>query len=222
MEEREIRLKAVVRKENEIGSRPSGRLRRQGWIVGVIYGKNYGPIPLKIRRKDFESALRRRWRGALVRLDIEGDGFSDSQLCIIRELQRDPLTDEILCLDFQRVTAEMRIRRSIPIVLKGTPAGAEKGGVLQQILHEAEVEAPVGLALEALEVDVSSLDIGDTLKVGDIPVPEGVRMMEDPEEPVATVTPPEVEEEEKVEEAVEEEKPPEAEEKAEKKEEGEQ
>jgi len=191
---KEVKLKALVRPEKELGSRASRRLRRQGWIVGVVYGKDYGPIPVKITRKDYETNLKGRWREALVRLEIEGDGVSDEQLCIVKEVQRDPITDEILNIDFMRVTAERKVRRAVRIELKGTPVGVKKGGLLQQMLREIEVEAPAGRLIHAIEAEVSHLDIGDVLTVSELPVPEGARIIyEDPNEPVAVVTPPEEE-----------------------------
>lgn len=100
-----IRLKVIVRKEKELGSRASRRLRREGWIVGVVYGKDYGPLPVKMTKRDYEIYLKGRWKEGLVRLSIEDDGLSEEKICIVKEVQRDPLTDDVLNIDFMRVTA---------------------------------------------------------------------------------------------------------------------
>lgn len=164
----------AVKARKELGKGAAGRLRRQGWVPAVIYGHGKTPEHLALDRHALTKLLQTHHRVVNLRPE-EGP----SRRALIKEVQIHPITDEILHVDFQEVSAQDRVTVTVPLVFKGEPAGAKEGGVLDVHLHELEVECPVDAILEQLRVDVTALGLGGSLHVKDIPLPEGVRALTD-------------------------------------------
>lgn len=168
------------------------RLRREGWIPGIVYGGDGPPVPIQIPERQLESLVRSHTR--LVRIR----GLDGDQRALVRELQYDILGKELLHVDLHRLVAGQRVTVEIPIVLRGVPKGTEQGGVLQQSLYNLEVECLATAIPDEIRVDVSDLDLDDVLYVSQIAVPEGVTVLTEPDVVVAQVVPPEAEEAEEV------------------------
>jgi large subunit ribosomal protein L25 len=140
-------------------------LRKQGIVPGIFYAHNEDSIPISVDAKQIQQLINRE-------VNILNVIFPDGKTrkSIIRDIQRDPVTDAIIHLDFLGIKLTEKIKITIPIVLKGTPVGVKEGGILEHLLREVEVE---GLPLdipEHIEVDVSELNIGDSIKLQDINV----------------------------------------------------
>ncbi|MBI5167747.1 MAG: 50S ribosomal protein L25 [candidate division NC10 bacterium] len=185
-EEREGRGKGVARK-----------LRRQGFIPAIFYGGKDGPIPLRVSGRDMGCLLQREGGGHfLVNLDIQAKAGTIRKAAILKEVQRDPIKGTLLHADFLEVSLEKKIRVKVLLHLEGEPIGVKaKGGLLEHILREVEIECLPTSIPDAVRVDVSGLDIGDFIHVKDIPEREGIRVVEDPEQVVVTIRVPPAEEE---------------------------
>lgn len=201
------RVKLEVRERAETGSRAARRLRKEGLIPGVLYGRGE-PHPFSVAGRELRRALSSP-AGTHAILDVSLDGGDGTHASILKEAQQDPVRGRILHVDLQEVRLDRPIQAQVVVELLGEPQGVTEGGVLSQVVREINVEALPMEIPEHLELDVSAMVIGDTLRLVDLLAEEGVTYLDDPEETVlATVTmptrivepEPEVEEEEELEE----------------------
>ncbi len=197
------RVKLEVRPRERRGSRESRRLRKAGLIPAVIYGRGE-PHAIYIAERD----LRRAVTGeggthAIFDLVIQGDGGTHA--VVLKTYQKDPLRDTVIHVDFHEVRLDRPIHTSVAVQLVGEPAGVREGGVLSQVNREVAIEAKPGDVPVNLELDVSGMAIGDTLRVADLGEVAGVTYLDDLDTVLANVTLPTrvVEPEEVVEEGEE-------------------
>lgn len=178
-----------------VGKSVAKKLRADGRIPAVYYGRGETPISLVVNAKEVETLLH-GGSGANVIVDllVAGAAAADRK-AIIREIQRDPVQGNILHFDLQHISLTERITVEVPIELVGVPTGVKDGGgILEHLLREVEVEClPTDIPTH-LEVDVSALNIGDTLHVSDIKA-ERVTILTDADRGIAAVVPPTVLEE---------------------------
>ncbi|SHE32792.1 LSU ribosomal protein L25P [Desulfofundulus australicus DSM 11792] len=188
----EASLLAQVRSGRGKGYRH--RLAAQGKIPAVVYGRTIGSIPLEVELRAVKNILAGEGgRNTLINLKITGDGQERQDKVLIKELQFDNMRGELIHVDFQQVSLTDRITTTVPVELEGEPVGVKQGGILQQQLRELEISCLPADIPEAITMDVSGLEMGDTIYVSDLPVPEGVKVLNDPEEVVATVVAPAIE-----------------------------
>jgi large subunit ribosomal protein L25 len=185
------------------GRHAAKRLRRQNYIPAVLYGKSL--LKLRIRKPDFIKLLHEGLaENSLVELKIKQDGKRQAKTTIVKEIQHDPLKDEILHVDFHQISLTEAVVVRVPIVAKGEPQGAKKeNAVLEHILWELEVECLPTEIPAHIEVDVSNLNVGDSIFVKDLKLSGDVKILNDPELIVFSLKPPlaeKVAEEEKPEE----------------------
>lgn len=200
------RRKLLVHVRNQLGKGPSKRLRRQGLIPAVVYGPRTHPKPVYVTISELKKSLHIGWESVLFDLMISDNGESQTKTVMIKELQIDPVSTNPLHIDFYEVAMDREIAVEVPIKVVGTAVGVEKGGLLQLSKRTLEVECLPSNIPDGIKIDVSSLDIGDSIHVGDIPMEERLKVLVDSGLVVATVLPPVVEEvPEKVEEEVAEE-----------------
>jgi len=197
------RVKLEVAERDSRGSAESRRLRRQGLIPGVLYGRGKTPHAICIPERELRRVLTGS-SGLHAILDVVLEGQKTTHASILKDFQQDAITGRIAHVDLQEVRLDQPIQAQVVIELVGESAGTKEGGVLSQVSREVNVEALPMEVPERIEVDVSEMHIGDTLRLADIAKQDGVTFLDDPEETVlATVTmPTRVEEPE---EAVEEE-----------------
>lgn len=182
-------LTATPRQPRKKGA--ARQLRRAGAIPAILYGHVLGPAqPLQLAATEVRRAFHSLGRNILVNLVIQENDQSREQGAILKEVQRDPLSDRILHLDFQAVSLTEPVRVTVSVHLTGTPRGVSEGGVLVQNLTEVEVECLPTQIPEFLSLDVSDLAFGDTRCVGDLEPPPGVTILTHPEEVVASLTAP--------------------------------
>jgi len=179
----------AVEKRETKGKGPAKKLRSAGKIPAVIYGQGEESLSLTLDGKAFHAILHSH-HGENVIFEIQIPGRKTGLKAILREVQHEPVTGEILHIDFQHISMTKKITVQVPVLLVGTPDGVRnKGGILEHILHEVEVECLPGDIPEHIEVDVTQLDVGDSIHVSDIPVTK-VKILTDPERSIATVVPP--------------------------------
>jgi large subunit ribosomal protein L25 len=199
------RVKLEVQERERRGSRDARRLRRRGMIPGVLYGKGKESHAISIPERELRRVLTGAG-GLHAILDVVLAGQKTTHASILKDYQQDPIRGHISHVDLHEVRLDQPIQASVNVQLVGEPAGVKEGGVLSQVQREINVEALPMEIPEHIDLDVSGMAIGDTLRLADLRPMEGVTYLDNPEETVlATVTlPTRVEEpEEEVEEGEE-------------------
>ncbi len=188
----------------ELGTRPSRRLRREGRVPGVVYGMGGDSVAVAVDARDLWSVLNTdAGLNALLTLEVDGD----RQLGLVKELQHHPIRNEVIHVDFIRVDADVAVEVEVRMVLEGdASAVTNEEGVVEQAAFSIRVLAKPDAIPNELTIDISEMTMGDTLRAGDIALPDGVELVGDPEEAVAStstavmqIEEPEVDEEAEVE-----------------------
>lgn len=188
----EVLLEARVR--NELKKNKTDKMRRTGIVPAVVYKKGLGAIPLSLSVKDMEKALHTSAGGnVIISLSVTENGKTANKTVIIKEIQYDHLKDSLLHVDFNEISLTEMLKVGVPVEAKGEAAGVKDGGILEHILWEVEIECLPTQIPEKIEADISGLKIGDSLHVKDLRVPEGVKILNDPELTIMSVKPPLVE-----------------------------
>jgi large subunit ribosomal protein L25 len=170
-----------VKVRTETGSRANKRLRGSGMVPGVIYGHKQDVVPITLPKKEVTGHLA---HGAhLFGLSIDGK----TENVLVKEVQYDHLGMELIHVDFARVDLHEKVKVTVPLELKGTPKGEAEGGVLQQIIAELEIECLVTEIPELIRHNVSELEKDAVLRIKEITIPPGVKVLQDGELIVATV-----------------------------------
>jgi large subunit ribosomal protein L25 len=169
-----------------IGSRSSRRLRRDGKVPGVLYGLGQDPEIFSVDYGDLRGAMTTdAGLNALIQLSINGT----NQLSILKTLQRHPVKDEVIHVDFVRVDPNQELAVEVPIVLEGVAKKVtDQNGMVDQTMFSLSVLSLPDSIPNELTADVSELEINDAIRVSDVVLPEGVRTEVDPEEAIAVGT----------------------------------
>lgn len=177
-----MRLEVREREADAIGSRNAQRLRRQGLIPGVLYGKGHSRA-ISIDERTLRAALTGP-SGLHAILDVVIEGQKSPHHAVLKEYEQHPIRDTIIHVDFHEVRLDQPIQATVVVQLVGDSVGARHGGVIQQITREIQVEALPMSVPEHIEVDISRLEIGETLRLEDVPAIEDVAYLDDPHETV--------------------------------------
>ena len=177
----EIFLDAQIREGTGRGKAKD--VRDSGFIPGVIYSEGKSSKAIKVSHHDLVRLVHQhRLENAVINLKIKDDAKQKSRSCLIKEVQYNPVSDEIIHVDFNEISLTKVIKVNVPVVAKGEPAGVkQEGGSLEHILWEIEVEClPTDIPKE-IDVDVSNLKIGDSIHLKDVTLPPKVKALHDPE-----------------------------------------
>jgi large subunit ribosomal protein L25 len=184
MRERDMeQSEVIVRKREEKGKGPVGRLRRQGWVPAVIYGHGSAAEPLAVEKRGLQHFFDTGHH--IVELKQEGDG--GVRKALVREVQVQPVTQEVLHVDFVEISEHERVKLAMRLIFRGEAAGIKDGGVFYTVLHEVEIACPADAVIDELRVDVSGLELGQALHVRELLLPENVEAVTDGDQVVATV-----------------------------------
>jgi large subunit ribosomal protein L25 len=178
------RVKLVVSERLITGSAASRRLRKQGLIPGVVYGRAQ-PVAISVGERELRAALTSP-AGSHAVLDVAVEG-GRSHSVILKDFQRDKVRGQIIHIDLQEVRLDQPIQTAVSVTLVGESHGVKEGGMLTQVANEVNVEALPLEVPQHLEADVSTLGIGDSLQLGDLVLPPGVTLLDDPEAVLVTV-----------------------------------
>jgi large subunit ribosomal protein L25 len=196
------RIKLEVKEREGRGSADSRRLRRQGLIPGVLYGRGKPPHAFAVAERELRRVLSGD-SGLHAILDVVVDGQETARPSVLKDYQQHVPSGRLSHIDLHEVRLDQPIQTQVSVALVGEPEGVKEGGVLSQISREINVEALPMEIPDHLELDVSGMGIGDTLRLADLPAQEGVTYLDDPEETVlasvqvpAVIVEPEPEEEE--------------------------
>ncbi len=170
------------------------KLRREGWIPAIIYGHDFAPLLLQFEERALALAIEQARGARLISIKIKGE--SQSEMAILREVQRDPIQHSLLHVDFQRVKMTERIRAEVPLELVGeSPIIESKAGILLHGISSIEVECLPKDLVGVIEVDISGLTALDqAIYVRDLVAPAGIEILTDPDEMIVRVAPLEEEE----------------------------
>ena len=198
-----IEIKTKIR--TTTGNGPARRLRMSGQIPAVLYGPKTESVLLSVNKSDLELLFKKGGIGQVVlNLVIQKNGETLTMPAMIKELQTHPVSRNFIHIDFYEIEMDQKITAKIPIVTTGIAKGVELGGVLQIIRRELEVECLPLEVPESIEIDISDLDIGDSIHVGKISLEGEIEILEDDNYTVVTMLSPKLEEEEPEEEEEEE------------------
>ncbi|SJZ74303.1 50S ribosomal protein L25 [Selenihalanaerobacter shriftii] len=190
-----VELNAEVR--SETGQSAARRLRNKGLVPGVVYGRSQETVSLKLDAKELAQA---QGNNAIIDLSLE----DDVKKVMVKELQKDVITGEFLHVDFHQIALDEEITVEVPVTLEGTSAGQREGGVLQQALRKVEVECLPTDIPQDIKVDISHLEVGESLHAAALKTGEGVELITNGDEVVVTiVVPTELSEEDLEEETTE-------------------
>lgn len=177
------KIELNVELRDKVGSAQSRRMRRTGFIPGVLYGKDEEPIHLKVLLLNLHRIIS---KGENILIDLKVD--KKEKTVMIKEIQRDPVEDDIVHVDFYKVSLQEKITIQVPIEIIGEARGVkEKGGVLEQILRELEVKCLPANIPEKIALDVSDLDIGHSYAVDKLIIPEDVEVLTPVDSTIVTV-----------------------------------
>lgn len=180
------------------GSRPSRRLRRRGMVPATLYGQGAEAVSVAVNARDLRNALATD-AGINVLIDlVVGE---ETHTSLARQLQRHPTRGDILHLDFVKISLTDRVEAAIAVELIGEPAGVrEMGGIIETVTNTVSVHTLVTAIPESIQVDISGLEVGDLIRVADLPELEGVEYLDDPDLPIVVIHLPSLAEEEPVDE----------------------
>jgi large subunit ribosomal protein L25 len=184
----------VAQKRTTSGSRPARRMRRDGRVPAVVYGSDLETTSISVDSRELGATLHTEaGLNALINVVVEGGG---EVLAVAREIQRDPVRGDITHLDLIQVSLDIEIEAEVTIEYVGVPAGVREEGGFVEAIETSVVLLALPTAIPAsIEVDITELGIGDSLKVEDLPVIEGVTYTTDEDRPLVTVLLPSIEEE---------------------------
>jgi len=187
-------VKLSARARTHIGGSVANKLKRDGLIPAIIYGGKEGSLPLQVGARDISNVLSHALgENILVELEIEESGKTSSRMALIQEVQHATLSGGIVHVDFHAIDMNELLSTSVPIEPRGEPAGVKSfGGILEQSLRSLEIECLPKDLPEVLYIDVSGLNIGDSIHVRHIALPEGVTALDDGELTVFLVAAPAV------------------------------
>ena len=182
----------AAQSRTETGKGVARSLRRQALIPAVFYGPEVDPVPLILQSRDLEKLITTgAGENILIDLNIEDGKSTQSHRAMIKEIQVDPVKQNILHVDLYAISMDKKISVEVPITLTGTALGvSEEGGILQQVSRTLEISCLPDRIPEAFELEVTALAIGDSLHVSDLEIPEGVDILAEDELTIASVVPP--------------------------------
>ncbi len=176
----------AVHPREEIGKNANRRLRATGQVPAVVYGDGKESVAIRVERSKIEELLRSSGENAVFLLELSGT--DKSRHTMIRELQTDSLSGEMIHIDFQRVNLDQAVRVNVPIEILGEAEGVRnEGGLLDFVSREVEVECLPTAIPTHIELDVSELHIGQHVEAGQLELPEGVTLLEDEERVVVSI-----------------------------------
>ena len=168
------------------GTGVSRRLRMADMIPGVVYGKGLDPMPVSIKYRDLQDAISGAG-GQNNLITLIGGGSLDQNIAIVADIQRDAIKRTIKHVDLHRINPNEKLKLTVPVVLTGTAIGVKEGGLLDLAHHELHIECLPGNIPDCITIDVSELKIAHSIHVSEIPLPEGITILDQPKIPVVSV-----------------------------------
>ena len=175
-----------VELRSKTGKGISRQLRMADMVPGVVYGKGMDPMAVSIKYRELQAAMAGEG-GQNNLITLVGGGSLDQSMAIIVDLQRDALKGTYKHVDLHRINMTEKLRVTVAVVLKGESIGVKEGGLLDLAHHELHVECLPGNIPDHIEIDVTDLKIAHSIHVSEIPLPDGVKILDNPKTPVVSV-----------------------------------
>jgi large subunit ribosomal protein L25 len=157
--------------------------RKSGRVPAQLYGKEIAPMSIFLERDDFVNVARRVTESMIIDLNLEGKKYA----ALMKEIQKENISGEILHIDFNLIERGRRIRVKVPLHLVGSAKGVREGGILEHAIHDIEVECEPDVLPEKIEIDISGLEVNHALHLRDVAIPEGVKLLTNPETVIAII-----------------------------------
>jgi len=186
----ELRMKAETRCGRGKGS--ARKMRKDGVIPAILYGRDVEPLALSVSEKEWGLLENHAKSTTVIKMDLSAGNAVHERPVIIKDVQRAPVGQRVLHIDFLQVSMERVVQVEVPIHFSGQPVGVIKGGVVEQHLRTVMVESLPGQIPERIDIDISGLDIGDSIHVHEVSLP-GVKLLDPPDVAIVGVTPPQSE-----------------------------
>ncbi|HYM62157.1 MAG TPA: 50S ribosomal protein L25 [Thermoanaerobaculia bacterium] len=177
----------VSRREGK-GTGAAKKLRQKGIVPAVVYGAHLDPVAIAVDRKSVVELIEKSQHGVRSIFLLKMAGTDQQRHAMIKEIQMNPVSRKMIHIDFVRVLMDEVVRVTIPVHLSGTSIGVKGGGVLDFQVRDLHVECLPGAIPDAVEIDITDVDFHHYIRVADLKLPEGVKVLDDPERVVVGVT----------------------------------
>ncbi|PYQ29605.1 MAG: 50S ribosomal protein L25 [Acidobacteria bacterium] len=177
-----------VERREATGKEVAKKLRREGRVPAVVYGGHREPVAITVDRKSISELIQKSDHGIRSVFLLQMKGTDQQRHAMIKEVTIDPISRKMMHVDFVRVVMDEKVRVTVPIHLNGTAIGVKEGGLLDFQLREVHIECLPNAIPDAIEVDITPLGHHDYYRIKDLQVPEGAKVMDDPERVVVGVT----------------------------------
>jgi large subunit ribosomal protein L25 len=182
MEQRILTIEA----RDSLGKNACRRLRENAKIPAVVYGKGMESVAVTVDRKELESAI--AGEGGINHLiTLKGAGPLDGNVVIVADLTRHCLKDRMLHVDLHKINLQETVKVKVPVSITTVAKGIKDGGIQDLVMHEIEIECLPGQIPENVEVDVSGLEMGESLHVSDLNLPSGLKVLDDPSATIVNI-----------------------------------
>jgi large subunit ribosomal protein L25 len=183
-------LELEVSRREGTGKEIAKKLRREGKVPAIVYGGHKESVPIVVDQKSVQDLVRKSEHGIRSIFLLKMAGSDQARHAMIKELKLDPISKKMEHIDFVRVMMDEKVKVTIPIHLNGVPVGVKvNGGVLDFQARELHVECLPGAIPDTFDVDVTGLDVHHFFRISDLTVPEGVKILDDPDRVIASVSP---------------------------------
>ena len=184
----EVSLAVEVRESRGKGA--ARKLRAVGQAPAVVYGRGKDPVAVALSPKALDRIIKTHHAGLNALIDLKGEGALAGRTVMVKDLLREPIKGDILHVDLLEVDLKAQIEVAVPVHLHGTPHGVTMGGLLDHSLHHVDIICAVGSIPDEFVIEVSHLDIGDSIHVNEIPLPDGAEMQTPEDLPVCSIVMP--------------------------------
>jgi large subunit ribosomal protein L25 len=181
-------LTLEVSRREDGGKNVARRYRASGKVPAVVYGGHRDPVAIIVDRKTVSELIQKSDHGVRSIFLLKMSGTDQQRHAMIKEIQIDPISRRMTHIDFVRVTMDEKVRVTVPVHIDGTAIGVKEGGILDWQVRDLHVECLPGAIPDAINVDVSNLGVHQYVRVSELTLPEGVRVLDDPDRVVVGVT----------------------------------
>ena len=163
------------------------KLRADGQVPGILYGPSMEPIPLALNEKEVQQLVKSKGLNRIIELQVDDAPGEKSHLCLIKDLQRDVYQQRVMHIDLRKLDLNEKVVVSIRLTLEGEAVIRAKGGIVEQMVRGIRVRTQPANIPEGTTADISELRLGQTITIGEVALPEGVELVDNPDSPIVNI-----------------------------------